>query len=612
MKLSLPLLLAALVAATGCHRGTRPSSDAQRIDADTRRTLSLGPVVGIAEQSGTHAWLGIPYAQPPVGELRWRAPRPPAPWSQTLEATRFGRSCPQLPNRLANPEDAPHEGIVGDEDCLTLNVYAPSFAAAKVPKEGARLPVMVWIHGGGNSIGSSALYGGVRNFVAAHKVIVVTVNYRLGVLGWFHHPALHGPESTDEDRSGNYGTLDLIRALTFVKEEIGAFGGDPGNVTIFGESAGGINVFSLLVSPKARGLFHRAISQSGLPSSYSMAEAHNLRTEAEPGDAFSSKEILHALLARDGRGGPPLQGEAAASYLRSKTPAQLLSLMRSPGLGMYFAPFILRDGAVLPTEPFLDVLSDPKRVADVPVLLGTNRDEFKLFMAGHPAYVRLWFGLIPQIKDDGAYDRDAGYISAMWKVVGADLAAERLASALGPRVFVYRFDWDEGPKTPVVDFGKLLGAAHALEIPILFLDDGENIFSVASEENRAGREALGKAMSSYWTQFALTGAPSRGRHGDLPEWTPADPSRADTPWHMVLDSPEGGGVRMANERLTADRVLQALAEDASFTDAQERCHTFARAFGFLRSTGSWKKAELRPLTKGACDALTDRELEAVR
>ncbi len=278
------LLIVMTAGAPGCAR-----REQRKPDPASRRVTRSGTIVGFQADYGSHAWLGIPFARPPVGALRWRAPQPPEPWFGTREAMVFGSACAQLGGDGKQ---------VGEEDCLYLNVYSPPFTEAEVPKEGARLPVMLWIHGGSNIHGKGDRDGG--NLAATQKLIVITTNYRLGPFGWFRHAALRGEDSNDLDRSGNFGTLDLIQALQWIHENVAAFGGDPGNITISGQSAGGANVFSLLLAPPARGLFHRAIVESGGPGTYPTAMGENFTDDAEPGHANSSNEVLVRLLIKDG------------------------------------------------------------------------------------------------------------------------------------------------------------------------------------------------------------------------------------------------------------------------------------------------------------------------
>lgn len=258
-------------------------------DLMSRRVVQSGEVVGFVGDYGGHVWLGIPFAKPPVGGLRWRSPQAPDSWQGVREAMSFGSHCVQLPSRFAGVEG--EAGVPsGREDCLYLNVYAPRFAPEQVPSGERVLPVMMWIHGGSNSIGLAGLYDGGR-LAATRDVIVVTINYRLGPLGWFRHAALRVGAENEEERSGNFGTLDQIAALEWIRDNIAAFGGDPGNVTIFGESAGARDVTNLLVSAPAAGLFHRAIAQSGSCYNDSVEVAENFRDDAKPGHRGSSNEV---------------------------------------------------------------------------------------------------------------------------------------------------------------------------------------------------------------------------------------------------------------------------------------------------------------------------------
>ena len=600
-------LALALAPAAGCRR----SKDVVDHDPDpsSERTVTQGKVVGYAEREGTHAWKGIPYAEPPVGPLRWRAPVPKRPWEGTFQALRYGHSCVQIATPIGGKVDEKRGNFLGSEDCLTLNVYAPRFAPGAVPGGKDLLPVMVWIHGGGNKIGASSTYGMARSLAGHRGVVVVTVNYRLGMMGWFRHPALAGPDASAEDRSGNYGTLDLIRALQWVRENAAAFGGDPGNVTVFGESGGAINVFSLLTSPAAKGLFHRAIAESGLPTS-SNADAAQAAPE-DGGERGSSADVLLARLVRDGRAADRAQARAAlakmdaaavAAYLRSKTAEELIETVDPGVLGMYESPTLLRDGAVLPAEPFLELVTGAGRYNAVPVIVGTNRDEFKFFMSRDTSYVRLWFGVLPRIRNVDEYNRTADYVSSFWKVVGADWPASLLRRAQGPSVYAYRFDWDEEPSRWGTDLSVLLGAAHALEIPFVFDHTHEDPFEVGSDDNREGMRVLARAMSGYWATFARTGAPGRGPDGDLPEWKPWSEESPGSDRLMIFDTPGGGGVRMSPQTVTMESLTRRLEQEPAFEGLEkERCRAYARMVKVLeKMTSRSSDEDYARFAGGAC------------
>lgn len=561
-------------AVTGCARGRGEEPPAPAA-ADSLRTLQSGAVVGREGRYGGHAWLGIPFARPPVGELRWRAPEPAAPWTGTREALRFGSPCVQLGSGFGGARGSKEGEPAGSEDCLYLNVYAPRFAPSEVPQGSARLPVMLWIHGGGNSIGEAAFYDGSR-LASEQRVLVVTANYRLGPFGWFRHEAVAGAGASEDDRSGNFGTLDLVAALRFVRENAGAFGGDPGNVTVFGESAGGANVVSLLVSPRAAGLFQRAIVQSGGTQTYDVTEAGAAADAG--GHRWSSSEAVAAMLvaaklapdraAAHAKAGAMAPAELAA-WLRERPPYDVLTAYGESFGGMLSMPRLIRDGAVLPVEPAQEVLA-AGRSAPVPVVLGTNRDEVKLFMAFDPQHVRrLWF--LRYVRDRARYERTAAYGSRAWKAAGADEPAAALAASGRAPAFVYRFDWDELPKILGMDLSTLIGAAHGLEIPFVFghFDLGRLGSRMFAGETEASRQALSAQVRSYWVEFAHSGDPGRGRSGDLPAWP--DFGGPGGGRFLVLDTPAGGGLRVETRTENSPALAREILADTGFASAAERC-----------------------------------------
>jgi para-nitrobenzyl esterase len=555
-------------------------------DPDARRTTTTGEVVGFVGEYGSHVWLGIPYAKPPVGELRWRAPLPAEPWSGTREALQFGAPCPQLASPFGGLDDLPRGTPGGDEDCLTLNVYSPRRSAEEVAKGEARLPVMLWIHGGGNVVGHSGFYDG-GNLAASQNLVVVTTNYRLGPLGWFRHASLRGSGTSEADRSGNFGTLDLIRALQWVQENIVAFGGDPGNVTIFGESAGGTDVFTLLLSPRAQGLFHRAIAQSGGTHLSSVAAAEHFVDEAGPGDEASSNEVLLKLLVRDGSARErseakaalaAMSPEAVARYLRGRSAVEMLEVYGAErDEGLIDMPKVFAEGTVIPREDPMRRFARRDGYNRVPVMLGTNRDENKLFMFADPRRVKRVLWIFPRLLDEERYNVTAEYLSAMWKASGADEPAAAMRRTQGSNVFVYRFDWDEEPTLLGADLSVMLGAGHGLEIPFVFghFDLGGEGNVIFSNGNEPGRRELSGRMMSYWAEFAYTGDPGRGRQGELPPWTAWDPGAPDAPKFMLLDTDADGGLRMASEAVNSALVLARVDEDPRLTTQRERCQIFA-------------------------------------
>lgn len=553
------------------------------LPAQTRR-ISGGDIIGTLHADGVHAWRGIPYASAPTGALRWRAPRPAQPWKGVFEARDHGAMAPQIAGLLAGVPAHQHGQMVGEEDCLTLNVFAPAFAPEAVPTGAQRRAVMVWIHGGGNAVGTAATYDAARNYASRDGLVVVTVNYRLGVLGWFTHPALHAADdATPEERSGNFGTLDLIAALQWVRDNIAAFGGDPGCVTIFGESAGGQNVLTLLASPLAAGLFHRAIAQSPVAQTFGLDQAVNWSDAAQPGDPDSALEVTARLWVAEGRAPDRTTAKAQldtlpaseiAAFLRALSPRQLLSVFTPGSVGIYLGPRPVHDGVVLPPMPLSEVFASG-RWNRVPVILGSNRDEYKTFIADKPEHVHMLPRKLPILRDRRAYLLEARYMSQAWKALHIDAPADAMLAGGHGDVWTYRFDWDEAPAIPFVRPDLLLGAAHGMEMAFVFRDTaGElDIFGINTPFNRAGRVELAQAMGDAWTQFARTGAPTLA--GAAWSRRSLQAQQSDC---LTFDSSRGGGIRMAALRTDLASLKQALRTDADVEPASLRCRIYARLF----------------------------------
>jgi para-nitrobenzyl esterase len=588
------LLASTLLWAGGCSRELAPALALP--DATSHRSCAAGELVGSVGAYGSHVWLGIPFATPPVGERRWRAPQAMPPWEGVRQALEFGSPCPQLASPFGGVVDQEPGSFAGDEDCLYLNVYAPRLDESAVPVDGDRLPVMVWIHGGGNVIGHASFYTG-GNLAQRQNVVVVTINYRLGPLGWFRHGALRAAASDEIEASGNFGTLDQILALRWVRENIAAFGGDPGNVTIFGESAGGRNVLALLLSPLAKGLFHRAIAQSGSARSLLLEEAERFSDAPEGGHRNSSNEIIARLLVSDGtaadRGG-------ARRALEQMSPAEIATALRETDAealiatyeiedqeGLIDVPNIFGDGVVMPAEPPLQRFATPGGFNQVPIMLGTNRDENKTFMFASPRHVRRWLPILPRLRDEQHYNATAVALAAAWKLVGADAPANAIRRSGWSQVYVYRWDWDEEPTLLGANLSVMLGAGHGFEIPFVFghYDLGPEGNVIFTSDNVAGREQLSARMMSYWTEFARSGSPGRGRAGELPEWTAWDVSSPEAPKFMVLDTDADGGLRMSSEVVTAEALVAQVESDPHLGSGEVRCEVYRDVERWLHGIG---------------------------
>ena len=571
-------------------------------DPDSLRSIAQGTLVGFTEHRGMHAWLGIPYAEAPVGELRWRAPQPPRPWEGTRTALQYGPKPMQIAGLAGDFPRSVYGQPAGSEDCLHLNVWAPRATPDAVPQGTARLPVMVWIYGGGNAAGAAnvALYDPAF-LVTRHRAVIVSFNYRLGVFGWFLHPALFADDATEQDRSGNFGTLDVVAALRWVQANIAAFGGDPENVTVFGESAGGINVMSLLLCPQARGLFHRAIAQSSIIAPYTVAEATNYVDEAEPGHRNSAREIVNKLFVRDGRAAgrdeaKALQGrlrpDELRAYLYGKTPDELLSVFDEVLMGMYMNPRPIADGQVLPLAPWHEAFADASRCSPVPLILGTNRDEFRVFMAADTAdYIDRRAGGLPRIRDPQRYEREARYQSDLWKASSVDEVAWRVSQVPGSAVFAYRFDWDDWPSVPGLDLKRLIGAGHGTELIFLFGSFARKgwLRLLLGPRRFAGIVDLTEAVTSYWLQFARTGDPGRGTDDRLPHWRQWNNTGQDGRI-LVFDEARDGGVRMSEELVTVDAIKARLVADPALAGNEEDLlRLYARLFVYGLHGNGWDR-----------------------
>jgi len=465
-----------------------------------------GLVQGV-EENGVFAFKGLRYAAPPTGRLRWRPPHPPTAWQGIRQADSFGPVCPQrwLPFGPPGWRQEP-----ADEDCLSLNIWTAAVSADE------KRPVMLWIHGGAFEIGSGSTPAYHGDVLAKKGVVVVTINYRLGVLGFLAHPEL-----TAESRysaSGNYGLMDMIAALRWVHANIAAFGGDPHNITIFGESAGGGAVMLLTVSPLAKGLFQRAISESGA------ALPPQARGYKRPDSAITLAEAEEA-----GERYMRTIGCSSVDGLRECPTKEIQEAIMS-GTGWPIA-----DGHVVPGQ--VTTLYRAGRQHDVPVLLGWNDNEGGLFAqpttkADVEAKIRREWGpaaetmfrLYPVADDasagavNGTTTADIGFAWPAWS-----LAEAQTKTGTAP-AFLYHFT-HVPPRTGDSWYKDLPGAQHAEELAFVF-GKGPDIWTEA--EHR-----VADAMQNYWINFARSGDPNGP---GVPKWAPY---RGDTTVQWFVD----GGVR---------------------------------------------------------------------
>ena len=494
-------------------------SDVADVVRDLERTeivhTTNGPVRGYRED-GLNVFKAVRYAAPPLGALRFQPPRKPAPWTEVADTVSLGAPAIQVgvdPGDVTGGRsggDPPAPGQPGtDEDCLYINVWTQGLTGKR--------PVMVWLHGGGfaNGSGGAAMYDG-GNLARRGDVVTVTVNHRLNVFGYLHLGELGGHPS-----SGQAGMLDIVLVLEWVRDNIAAFGGDPANVTIFGESGGGAKVSMLQAMPGAHGLFHRAIIQSG----------PGLRAVSTSAATRNAKAVLDALGVMPGDLGK--LESLSAKQIQDAAAA----VTAKEGVMAGFSPCI--DGVALPRDPFHP--DAPAISAAVPVMIGTNKDEATLFLMNHPKWNQFTDADVDERARQAVGEKGPALVAAlreafpdyspthlvcaiqtvtgMWQ--GSITLAERKAAQSAGPVYMYVLTWE----TPAARGS--LRSPHALEIPLVF----DNVERARSFVGRVGDEpqVLAEQMAEAWLAFARSGDPNTD---DLPRWPTYDADKRAT---MVFD-----------------------------------------------------------------------------
>ena len=510
-------------------------------------------------------WDDIPYAKPPVGDLRWRSPKKLA--SSAKNTTIFSKDnnfCVQKPSGLGGSDG--NSFFSGSEDCLYMDIKRPNKKIKNL------LPVMFWIHGGGNTTGLKDLYN-FSTMVKNHEVLVVTINYRLGPFGWFTHPSIQKHQS-NLDKSSNFGTLDIIAALEWVQSNISLFGGDPNNVTIFGESAGGHNVLSLLVANQARGLFHKAISQSGYTTTSSKENAFRQINKSST-SKYSSWNIVNKILIDKSLTIDQEKDSLKTRELLKSLTAEEFFKLYSSRASYENLNLLTADGIVIPEVGLSKSLSIKDYVYSVPVIAGSNRDEVKLWLASAKYFVDLdysFFGSIfgvPKVvlRDKDAFNAFNSYRSKAWKIRGVDNPLRSLWKAGNDDLYAYRYDWDDHRRFIIADFKELIGAAHATEIPLLtgntklVGDYGFLIYPTGPS-----KRFTSKNMMRFWTNFAKYGEP--GISSNKIEWKKYNGDESMPSNYMVLD--KRPNLMMQADDFSFPSLIKDLFKEDALTDL-EKC-----------------------------------------
>ncbi|SOD27908.1 para-nitrobenzyl esterase [Variovorax sp. YR752] len=524
-------------------------------DGPMVRQTTAGKIEGVDDgaSSGTYYWKGVPFAQPPVGALRWRAPVAPEAWSDIRQTTKFGNACLQIGRIFSPGLNNTYDATigtnlgkpVGSEDCLFVNIWRPA-------TDEKNLPVLLFVHGGSNISGYTAdpLYDGAKLAKTANAV-VITASYRLGILGFLNMPQLK-PGGTAGDDSGNFSLLDNMAALRFIQNNVANFGGDPGNVTLSGESAGATNLLSVMTSPMAKGLFHKAFEMSG-----GISLASNLPPGTLPSLSPASTSlaqgaaILEKLLVADGTAA---DATAAKAYIATRTPAQIAEYLRAQDGGKMLGTVVaaglgsvgpIPDGTVIPTDPIGAIAAD--QYVKVPMLAGNTRDEGKLFASllgtiGFPTSGWIVndaqrFSLMFNFDPDAAptltvndiiepfylpVDKPGtGYNAATALVTKGLFEANRsnLLDTMKTRqsnIWHYRLDWSQ----EAAPWNDVYGASHAFDLPFVFGNFGPSVLSnvMGGKANEKGRLALSNAVMASIGAFMRKGDPNTPELGAT--WAP--------------------------------------------------------------------------------------------
>lgn len=543
------------------------------------------------------SWFDIPFAQPPVGDLRWRAPRPLVNPDQKLLQL-ADTACVQKASRFAGVDG---EGIVGSEDCLYLDIKAPADFAQK------QYPVMFWIHGGGNTSGLKDYYDFTK-LVSEKDVVVVTTNYRLGALGWFAHPAIQDRQD-GLDKTANFGTLDIIQALKWVQNNIAQFGGDAGNVTIFGESAGGHNVLTLLASPLADGLFHKAISQSGYTLATTIEEAYNEQGVYQLIER-GSWQITNQLLDRK-------QSEYSQAELRRVLKAtegtEFIDLYYDEDERFDSIPLATIDGIVIPAEGIVGALGNPNYAKNIPVIAGATKDEVSLWLALHRYFIESKYVfsklLPPKIthKNQPLYDLWVRVRSHAWKLKGADHALAAMESAGYRELYAYQFDWDHQQSSFFIDFPAFFGAAHGTDIAFVTGNFTYGPISGYIYPEGPARDEMESSMMSAWSNFAKSGMPDTETSVEWQRFSRLSPA------YLHLD--KNDLLRMDEETKSIESLLSDVAKSPVLTDYQ-RCYIAWETFNNVARSdpedftewngGLCRRVDMRAEQKALANKLTEQ------
>lgn len=548
-KMKWVVLVTTFLTLAGCNQQNSTESNATDVTSENIassetlasdlliRETQFGSVMGYEEDEAL-IWQGIPYGGDTSGENRWQAPTDPQPWSETLDATQAGVVALQ----------AGADGVTGSEDALNLDIYRPN-------NETEDLPVLVYIHGGNNQTGQAQEISG-KSFVSSQDAIVVSVNYRLGPLGFNPLPALK--TGSDEENSGNYAMLDLAKSLDWIRANIGEFGGDSNNITVSGFSAGGRDVMAMLISPLFEGKFDKAISFSG---------GMTIADEEKSQDIFA--ESIAPLVVEDGVKNDEDQAkkwlltsdEEVKDYLYNLDGIRLVGLMSTAGIRMDVFPHLYNDGTVIPTEGF-----DTETYNSVPLIMLTGEQEFSLFSRFDPYFAEaVSDGSIDTDQDiSGQYDFVNKYGGQLYSLFNLEDSAIKMTSNYNAPIYGMEILFGENPDYISEEMAKI-GSFHGVFVPLLDTDSESYAELVTDSYESQGAKELSVMFQNYIYEFISSGNPNGE---NLTEWTEWQKDADEN--ILFLDADDSVAIaKMGKKEFDYASVLAAIENDRSITEEQK-------------------------------------------
>lgn len=548
-KMKWVVLVTTFLTLAGCNQQNSTESNATDVTSENIassetlasdlliRETQFGSVMGYEEDEAL-IWQGIPYGGDTSGENRWQAPTDPQPWSETLDATQAGVVALQ----------AGADGVTGSEDALNLDIYRPN-------NETEDLPVLVYIHGGNNQTGQAQEISG-KSFVSSQDAIVVSVNYRLGPLGFNPLPALK--TGSDEENSGNYAMLDLAKSLDWIRANIGEFGGDSNNITVSGFSAGGRDVMAMLISPLFEGKFDKAISFSG---------GMTIADEEKSQDIFA--ESIAPLVVEDGVKNDEDQAkkwlltsdEEVKDYLYNLDGIRLVGLMSNAGIRMDVFPHLYNDGTVIPTEGF-----DTETYNSVPLIMLTGEQEFSLFSRFDPYFAEaVSDGSIDTDQDiSGQYDFVNKYGGQLYSLFNLEDSAIKMTSNYNAPIYGMEILFGENPDYISEEMAKI-GSFHGVFVPLLDTDSESYAELVTNSYESQGAKELSVMFQNYIYEFISSGNPNGE---NLTEWTEWQKDADEN--ILFLDADDSVAIaKMGKKEFDYASVLAAIENDRSITEEQK-------------------------------------------